>query len=298
MNTILDDFKNAFRRGDNGVVQLILINLIVYLTINFVWVVSVVTEHDDAFNLALLRQLALPAPLLAFFYKPWTLLTYFVTHEGFWHILWNMLFLYWFGNLIKEYLGNQRFINLYVLGGLAGGVLYLVIFNVFPYFVGRQPGLGLIGASASVQAVMVAAATLIPNHTFNLLLIGPVRIVYIAAFYVVASFFGIAGTNAGGNLAHLGGALIGFLFIRQLQAGRDLGRPLTRATEALQRLFQRKPHLRVTHTGTPRATPRRRPAGPARPDQAEIDAILDKISKSGYDSLTKEEKQKLFSASQ
>lgn len=279
-------------------VQLILINLIVYLVINFLLVISAISNNGNALSQFLLMNLALPAPVLSFLVKPWTLITYFFTHEGFWHILWNMLFLYWFGNLVKEYLGNRRFVNVYILGGISGGVLYLLMYNLVPYFVNNQPYLGLIGASGAVYAVVVAAATLIPNYTFNLLLIGPVRIVYIAAFYVVASFFGLAGGNAGGNLAHLGGAVIGFLFIRQLHRGTDLGRPITYLADKFNGLFQRKPKLRVTHNGKPTTRTRRATGTSGKPDQQEIDAILDKISHSGYESLTKEEKQKLFSASQ
>ncbi|MGB3618792.1 MAG: rhomboid family intramembrane serine protease [Catalinimonas sp.] len=307
MNSILDDFKNAFRRPDNGVVQLIIVNLIIFLLINLVRVILIISQAGESFNGVFLRQLALPAPIVAFLFRPWTLITYFFTHEGFWHILWNMLFLYWFGNILKEYLSNRRFVNVYVLGGIAGGLLYLLIYNVVPYFVQNQPALGLIGASGSVYAVVVAAATLIPNYTFNLILIGPVRIIYIATFFLVSSLLfsgggGIAGANAGGNIAHLGGALMGFLFIQQLNRGRDLGRPLTNFFNWFNGLFNRKPRLRVTHSGKRPAT---RTAGgrhagstSGRPDQAEIDAILDKISHSGYESLSKEEKQKLFSASQ
>jgi hypothetical protein len=208
-----------------------------------------------------------------------------------------MLFLYWFGKLIDEYLGNRRLINLYLLGGLAAGISYLLIYNLIPNF---RPAIGtpLLGASGAVYAVVVGAATLMPNYTFFLLLLGPVRIKYIAAFFIVSSFVDLSNdANPGGNIAHLGGALLGFFFITQLKKGNDIGKPLTSVAEWIKKLFQPKPKLKVTHrspvrNGQAAATPH------AIPNQDEIDAILDKISRSGYDSLTKEEKQKLFRASQ
>ncbi len=137
----------------------------------------------------------------------------------------NMLFLYWFGKLIDEYLGTRRLINLYLLGGIIGGISYLLIYNLIPNF--RQSiGTPLLGASGAVYAVVIGAATLMPNYTFFLLLLGAVRIKYIAAFFLVLSFVDLSrDSNPGGNIAHLGGALLGFIFITQLKKGNDLGKP-------------------------------------------------------------------------
>src|SRR5689334_4371796 len=133
MNGILDDFRNAFSRKNNGLIQIILINIIVFLLISVLWVVLKFSN-----NMALLAtitdQLVLPASLSRLMYKPWTLFTYFFTHQDILHILFNMLFLYWFGKLIEEYLGNRRLINLYILGGLVGGLLYIAMYNLLPYF--------------------------------------------------------------------------------------------------------------------------------------------------------------------
>ncbi len=297
MNTIFDEFKNAFRRTDNGLIQLILINLIVFLFVNAVAIIGIFS-NSPAFEQFNVWGFYLPARFGEFLSRPWTLVTYFFTHERIFHILFNMLFLYWFGKLISEYLGNRRLINLYILGGLAGGILYLLVYNLFPYFIARTPLLGMIGASAAVYAVVTAAATLIPNYTFNLLLIGPVRIVYIALFYIVISFVSLrSGNNLGGNIAHLGGALIGFVFIRQLRSGTDLGKPLTYMYEKSKGLFRKKPPIKVSYTNRNQGSTAAK-GRPNAPNQDEIDAILDKISTSGYESLSKEEKQKLFSASQ
>jgi membrane associated rhomboid family serine protease len=306
MNGILDDFKNAFRKPNNGLIQIILINIIVFLVLAVLrlvlrWTLGIDPEsgfkpepfyyHDITKNLFLSSHV--PTALI----KPWTLVTYFFAHEGIFHILWNMLFLYWFGKLIEEYLGNRRLINLYLLGGLAAGISYLLIYNLIPNF---KPAIGtpLLGASGAVYAVVVGAATLMPNYTFFMLLLGPVRIKYIAAFFIVSSFVDLSNdANPGGNIAHLGGALLGFFFITQLKKGNDIGKPLTGVAEWLKKLFQPKPKLKVTHRSPVRNG--QAPSAPhAIPNQDEIDAILDKISRSGYDSLTKEEKQKLFRASQ
>jgi hypothetical protein len=213
-----------------------------------------------------------------------------------------MLFLYWFGRLVHDYLGNTRLINLYILGGLAGGVLYILIYNISPLFVDEVGRSSLIGASASVFAIVVAAATLMPDHQFHLLLLGPVKIKYIAIFYVAMSFVGSIGPNAGGDIAHLGGAFVGFIYVRQLQKGLDLGSWIQSVLDFFRSFFIR-PKVKVTHRSARRTRPRAKassskqtPTSSGVP-QDEIDAILDKISAKGYESLTKEEKQKLFNAS-
>lgn len=295
MTTLFEDFKNAFRRNDNGLIQLILINVIIYVLVNIVRVISRLTD-GGAFFISVLDFFSIPAHLGSLIFKPWTLITYFFTHVEFSHILFNMLFLYWFGMIIKEYLGNRRLINLYVLGGLAGAVLYILIYNLVPFYSKQLGSVSMIGASAAVYAIVVAAPTLIPSYTFNLLLIGPVRIIYIAAVFVFLSFTRITGDNPGGNIAHLGGALVGFLYVQQLRRGNDLGKPISFALEKVGNLFNRKPKIKVTYNNRT-AGKITRPAS-NKPNQDEIDAILDKISVSGYESLSKEEKQKLFSASQ
>ncbi|GAA4370585.1 hypothetical protein GCM10023185_45190 [Hymenobacter saemangeumensis] len=162
----------------------------------------------------------------------------------------------------------------------------------------------MIGASAAVTAIIVAAATLLPDYTFMLILLGPVKIKWIAAVVVLLSIAGISGSNIGGNLAHLAGALLGFVFIKQLKAGRDLGRPVQAVGSWFSNLFNRRPAMRASSTRRPEpVVTAATGAGPARKPvnqqlQDEIDLILDKISRSGYESLSKEEKQKLFKASQ
>jgi hypothetical protein len=211
---------------------------------------------------------------------------------------------YWFGKLIVEYLGNQKVISLYVLGTLAGAVVYLLAYNFIPFYMKESSDItGMVGASAAVYAVTVAAATLMPEFKFHLLFFGPVKIKYIAAFYIVLSFIGTVGGNAGGNIAHLGGAAIGYLFIRQLQAGNDIGSWVISSMAFLKSFFVKQSKIKVTHKtsrqpfGSASSTSSRKTSSTSVSDQDEIDAILDKISKSGYESLSKSEKQKLFNAS-
>lgn len=303
--SIFEDIKYSFRQPNNTLKQLIIINVLVYLVfliigtplgwMGYGWLERVV-----------LYYLSLPSEPMAFLTRPWTLFTYFFTHEGFLHILFNMLNLYWFGMILSEYLGSRKLLSLYILGGIAGGLLYIVMYNILPVFVNNNVTALLIGASASVLAVVVAAATLLPNYSFNLLLIGPVKIKYIAAALVLMSWAlaDESSGNAGGNIAHLGGAFLGWVFIKQLQRGSDMGRPVLAVLDFFGNLFKRRPKLKVTHrrTTTASSTPTngsKSAFGQAgKPSQNEIDRILDKISSSGYESLSKDEKQKLFQASQ
>ncbi|MGB3848742.1 MAG: rhomboid family intramembrane serine protease [Tunicatimonas sp.] len=296
MNNILDDFKNAFSRPNNGLMKIIVINLVVFLALLFLQVILTLSGNENWYH-EVVRQLSLPADLTQFLYRPWTLITYFFTHEGFFHILFNMLFLYWFGMIIMEFLGSEKLVNLYVLGGLAGGVLYMLVYNVLPYFSDRVAVAQMLGASAGVYAVVVGAATFTPNYSISLILLGPVRIKYIAIFYIIVSFAGTVGPNAGGDWAHLAGAALGFVFIKQLQRGNDLGKPVTSFLTFVKSFFVQQPKVRVSHRSTTKTKSRARTNGTYSNRQEEIDAILDKISESGYDSLSREEKQKLFDAS-
>lgn len=296
---MLEEFKNAFQRYNNAHVQLIIINVVIFLAMGVLFVAAKISGAPAIFNI-FYDQFTLPSQLTEFIKEPWTLLTYSFAHYfnyeygdvGIFHILMNMLVFYWFARLFTEYLGSDKLIAVYLLGGLAGGMLYVGMYNTIPYFSG-QPG-NLVGASAAVYAVVVAVATLLPNYTFFLLFLGPVRIKYIAAFYIVISFLGSVGANAGGNIAHLGGALIGFIYMKQLQAGINWGSWISITIEWFKDIFKAKPRVKVTYRRNGGKIPN--PPG-GKPTQDELDAILDKISAGGYESLTKEEKEKLFNAS-
>lgn len=290
MTTIFEDIKNAFNRSGNGLMKLILINIIVFVVFKILYVGFWLAGKPE-FYAVVASQMCLPADISQLIFRPWSLLTNMFFHEGFFHIIFNLLFFYWFGALVEEYLGSRRLISIYVLGGIFGGIVYILAYNFIPQFKVLSARTELLGASGAIYAVAVAAATLLPNYQFHLILIGPVRIVYIVAVYLFISVVNITGGNAGGNLAHLGGAVLGFIFIRQLQNGNDLGKPVSFILDKFENISRPKSKLKVTHS-IKRAT------GSSQVTQEEIDEILDKINRSGYESLSKEEKQKLFSASQ
>jgi membrane associated rhomboid family serine protease len=292
---MFDEFKNAFQRPNSAHIQLIIINVVVFLVLAVLYVFSKIGGFEPFFT-AIHNQFLIPPKFTDFLVRPWTIITYAFAHSttDIFHILFNMLFLYWFGKLFIEYLGSDKLIALYILGGLTAGVTYLIFFNTIPFFMERSTFDGMVGASGAVFAVMVAAATLLPNYTFFLLLLGPVKVKYIALFYIVLSFLGSVGSNAGGNIAHLGGALMGFVYIKQLQAGVNWGGWITVTLDWLKGLFKPSSNVKVTYRKT---ESKKAATNFNKATQEEIDGILDKISDRGYESLTKEEKEKLFNAS-
>ena len=297
----MDDFKNAWGKPNNAVVQIILINVVAFAFIRLSEVFFVFSGAQGAYSF-LLSKLQLPSDVGTLVTQPWTLVTYFFAHYDFFHILFNMLFLFWFGRIIQEFLNSKRVISLYVLGGLVGGLLYIFLYNAIPFYSDRVAESMMLGASAGVFAIVVGAAVFMPEYTFFLLFLGPVKIKYIAIFYVFMSFIGSIGGNAGGEIAHLGGAFVGWLYITQLNRGSDIGSWVITFINFVKSLFKPQPKIKVTHRAGNRrpsaktSKAKSQPTG-SEPAQAEIDAILDKISQSGYESLSKDEKQKLFNAS-
>ena len=215
MSSFIDDIKNAFRKKDNSLNQIIFLNVIVFLFLLILNVILTLSRNREIYT-EILSWLELPANLSVFITRPWTIFTYFILHEDPFHILFNLMVMYWFGQIIGDLIGSKRITSLYVLGGLLGGVLYMLAYNTIPYFSSQVSNSVLLGASAGVYAIVTAAATLVPEYTMNLLFFGSVRIKYIALFYLIISVAQTTSTNAGGNIAHLGGALIGFIFVRQL----------------------------------------------------------------------------------
>ena len=302
MSQIWKDIRNSIRSG-NTLMGLLVANVAAFIAINLVLVLCGLFLKLDL-DPYVREYLGLPSALLQLPFRAWTLITYAFIHEGLSHIFFNMLFMYWFGQIIQEYIGERKLLALYFLGALAGAAAFVIGYNTIPAYRGFADGATLIGASGAVYAIVIGAATLTPNYQFNLLFIGPVRIVYIAAFYILVSFMELRSSNSGGNLAHLGGALMGYLFITQLRQGNDWGRPIYAIANFFGRLTSSRPNMRVTYqaprketVGAGRTTTRQLPANEF-PDQAEIDALLDKVNAVGYEKLSTEEKQKLFKASQ
>ena len=285
-NFIIEDFKNAWSKENNALVKIILINVIIFIGASFIEVFLTLSGAGNLFKL-IINKLMLPASFTSFIIQPWSLISYFFLHLNFTHILWNMLFLYWFGKIIQDNIGNNAVISLYVLGGIIGGLSYMALFNIIPYYENRISESLMLGASAGVFSIVAGSATLLPNYTFYLLLLGPVRIKYIALFYILLSFLDVTGSNAGGEIAHLGGALIGYLFIRQLQNGINMGEGIINIINLFNRKENKKERKETIINEEHKSDI----------SQDEIDNILDKISESGYSSLSKKEKEKLFNAS-
>ena len=294
--SIIDEIKESFRKGTT-LHKLIYLNLGLFLAVQIVRIVLVLSNAYDLFP-GFLNYLAVPANLEVLARRPWTLITYMFLHEGFIHILFNLLWLYWFGTVFVQELGLKKLLSTYLLGGLTGGILYVVFYNVFPVFEGVREGSIALGASASVMAVVVATATYQPDRRMHLVLIGPIKIVYIAlAMFILTSMVDFS-VNTGGKIAHIGGALSGFLFAYYYRRGKDLTKGFDRTMDSIATWFKPgKEKLKVTYK---RSTEEKRPTDDKEynqqkvAEQKEIDQILDKISKAGYDSLTSREKEMLF----
>jgi membrane associated rhomboid family serine protease len=293
---MFEEFKNAFNRSNNGHVQLIIINVAVFIVLGIFYVFARIGGFDSIFKIVH-DQFVIPPTLAEFMTRPWTVLTYAFAHSltDILHILFNMIVLYWFGKLFVEYLGSDKLVSLYILGALAAATFYLLMFNTVPFFKQQSDFPGMVGASGAIYAIMVGAATLLPDYTFFLFFFGPVRIKYIAAIYIVISFLGSVGTNSGGNIAHLGGALMGFIYIKQLQAGVNWGGWITSVLDWIKNIFKPRTNVKVSYRKTEQPKPKA--SAQSKASQEEIDAILDKISDRGYESLSKDEKEKLFNAS-
>jgi len=290
---ISDDIKKSFSSG-SSLTRLIYINIAVFLAISVVSIIGFLL-NNQALSLKALNLFSVPSSIGALLLRPWTLITYMFTHKDILHILFNMLWLYWFGLIFLEYLDQKKLVSVYLSGGICGAVVYILSFNIFPAFNQVVAESVAIGASASVMAVVVAIAVYVPDYSVNLLLIGRIKIKYVAlAIFILTSVMDFS-VNSGGKLAHIGGALFGYIYTVNLRQGRDLGKGINKIIDFFATLFKPRRKLRVTYKK--RSTDYE--YNKARIDhQEKINKILDKISKGGYDSLTKEEKETLFKESQ
>jgi len=284
--SIVDEIKESFKRG-SVLTRLIYINIGVFLAIRIIHVFFFLLDQE----FTLLNWLSLPADSRQLLQMPWTLITYMFLHFNFLHILFNVLWLYWMGKIFLFYFDEKKLLAVYLLGGLAGGLFFVLAYNLFPAFTNVIDFARLLGASASVLAIITAVATYAPNHTINLLFIGQVKMKHLALFSIALYVIGIASSNAGGNLAHLGGAAFGFIFALQYRKGHDWTRFITKFMDGIVKLTRPKQRIKVTYRNNKNDIEYNRKKNLK---QEEINRVLDKISKSGYDSLTKEEKELLF----
>ncbi len=293
MADIIDRLKQKYRTG-NVITRLIFANTLVFV------VLKVVVVIFTLFNIQAVDPfifLGVPSYVPALISRIWTLLTYMFVHEGFLHLLFNMLWLYWFGQIFLQYFTGRTLGSLYLLGGLAGALLYVVAFNTIPYYLEMGDG-WMIGASAAVMAIVMGAAFYRPEVQMNLLFLGPIKIVYIAIFAFILDFLSLGSpANPGGHVAHIGGAALGYFFATQYKRGRDITNWMSRLLDGLVGLFKPRKkgdRMKVKHSRneTDWEYNKRK-----HDEQEVIDAILDKLKQSGYGSLSSEEKKKLFDAS-
>ncbi|MDR0874378.1 MAG: rhomboid family intramembrane serine protease [Prevotellaceae bacterium] len=289
-----DEIKNSFHRGDS-LVKLVYINLAVFVLVRLVSVALTLFNLDST---SYLEYLELPSAPNLFLARFWTILTYMFLHWSFLHLIFNVIFLYWAGRFFLAYFNEKQLVGLYLFGGLMGGVFYLLSFNLFPYFEGIKDHSYLLGASASALAVLAASAVTAPHAEIRVPLIGNVKLMYIALILIGIDLLYVTAENNGGHIAHLGGAFAGFLFAAAMKKGKDLTVPLNKLLDFLVNLFKRKPKAspkpKFTYTtnNIDYEYNRRK-----KEESEEIDAILDKIKKSGYENLTAEEKKRLFEQS-
>jgi rhomboid family protein len=290
--SVYDEVKKSFKSG-SSLIKLIYINLAVFLAVKIVGVIFFLLSLNSAFSI--INWFAVPADFHNLIFKPWTIFTYMFLHQDFIHILFNILWLYWFGLIFLRYFDDKKLLSVYLVGGLSGAALYILAFNAFPAFQQILPMSYALGASASVIAIVIATSVYAPNYTINLMFIGPVKLKYIAIITIALDVLSIASSNAGGHIAHLGGALFGYLYIAQLKKGKNITKGFDRFMDRIFSLFKPRQKFKVTYKKPMTDMEKDIEYNKAKAaSQKDIDKILDKIAKSGYDSLSKKEKEILF----
>ena len=276
--SLIQNIKNEFKNS-NYLNKLIYLNVFVFLILNISSVFfSLFLIDIKSFS----ENLMLSSNTSKIIEYPWTLLTYMFLHENFFHLLFNMLWLHFGGKLFLQYLNQKQLLNIYILGGLSGGILFIIAFNYLPALILHNKNAMALGASASVLAIVFALATYIPNYKINIPLIGFVKLKYIALFFIILDLLSIPKGNAGGHIAHLGGALFGYIYIKQINQKRN------NKDNSLIKFF-----INIF-----RPVKKMNPKQKNKTDnQRNIDLVLEKISKSGYNSLNKDEKELLFNSS-
>lgn len=288
---MLSDIKKDFIDNGNIITKLIIINVVVFV------IVGLTSTYFQLSKLEISGRffedwLGVHSKLDELISKPWTLVTYMFMHSrgNFFHIIFNMLILYWFGTYLADFIGNKRILPIFITGGICGAILFVLAYNLIPMF---NATFGeLIGASAGVMAILFAMATLRPNMQIRLILLGQVSIKYIALVLLIVDLISLSGSNGGGSFSHVGGAAFGFVYIKMLQRGVNLGYWV----EYIQAILRgdRRSKMKVDYKKPVQKSFSGKPDPKEFSRQDKIDRILDKISKSGYSSLNAEEKDYLF----
>ncbi len=293
MTSIIDDIKRSFNSG-NMITRIIIVNVAVFMFLAL-FNAFVPTVYASFSN-----WVYLPSSPIKLLTRPWTIITHMFSHVGMWHMAFNMLILYWFGRIVGDLLNDRRVLPLYLLGGLAGAVVYFLAANLLSDVAGGSAH----GASAAVLCIVAAAAMTSPDYTVRLLFLGDVKIKWIAVAVIFVNILGTQGNvNTGGSWGHLGGLAFGIFYVWKLRKGTDITEPMQDTINWIADKYngvpkKKKTTLKVTHVATKKSPIKKNRTSSASLDlQKQVDVILDKIKVKGYDSLTDEEKEILFTAS-
>lgn len=296
MANIIDEIKQSFNKG-NYLTRLIYINAGVFLVVKLLSVIFTLLGISNIW----ISYLELPAFLQTLLKQPWSIITYMFMHHDFIHLIFNLLTLYWFGKMFIGYFSQKQLVGLYFLGGIGGALFYMLAYNFVPSLSSHLFLSYLIGASASVMAIIFALVRYIPDEEVHLALIGPVKLKYLGIAMLVLDVIGTTSINAGGSIAHIGGAVTGYFFAQLIiNSGKDITEPINRVIGWVNDLFKqnKKPKFTV-HRNTSKTDEEwnMENKNRKRENNEEIDRILEKIKKSGYANLSDEEKKRLFDLS-
>ena len=294
MQSILSEIKNHYKHG-NYFTKLLYFNLLFYLVYKVFTVFEYLFQSKfiDSF---IENYLFLPSNTELILKKPWTLLSYMFVHVDFGHILFNLILLYFGSKLFLRQFNGKQLISTYILGGICGAIFFIVSYNLFPVFANDVINAKAFGASASVLAIVIAIATYTPNILVPILFFGHVKLTYIALGFIMLAFFSIPVSNPGGHIAHLGGIVYGFLYVLLIKKGYDLSINFYNILDSFSFLFRKKKRSKTSQKRSEKNNDYAFKGDQAK-QQQKINHILEKISKSGYDSLTKKEKELLFQES-
>ena len=300
MAGIFTEIKRRFNAG-SILAKFIFINAGVFIAIRLLIIFMNLFMKEPSF----LRYIEMPSSLSLLAYRPWTIITYMFVHIDFLHLLFNMLWLYWFGKIFLSFFTGRQLGGLYVIGGIAGAMLFLLSYNSFPFLKQYSDNSFLAGASASVMAIVFAVSFYQKEYAINLLFIGRIKLIYLAIGVFLLDIIAITSDNAGGHIAHIGGSLFGILFASQYNRGKDITGYINRMIDKFVNMIKHKPSFKTYRPEN--KTPGNNKSRRAETDDeyrrrkikenSIIDEILDKLKRSGYESLSADEKKKLFDAS-
>lgn len=295
---IIEDIKRTYKSGGIN-------TRILYINIGLFTLVKLITIFITLFGINgsdfsfLTDALAIPANIMVLAVRPWTIISYQFIHFDFFHLLVNMMWLFWFSQLFLRYYSQHQLLSLYIGGGLLGAAYYILAYNFIPYYSQGVNAGQMVGASASILAIVVATAVASPNDEIQLMIIGKVKMKYLAIGVIGIDLLSITTNNAGGHIAHLGGAFAGLIFAKEyMKNNRDITSWITRIIDFFSDLIasKKKPKMKARHTGTDKQADRKYNSE-KKEQEANINQILEKIKISGYKSLSKSEKAELFNAS-